>query len=169
MEAVKGICGRSEVLYSDSNMTVMRDYAHTPDGIVNILSSIQSYAKGRVVAVFGCGGDRDKTKRPKMAAAAEQYADFLVVTSDNPRSEDPDAIIDDVLAGLSPNANYIRITDRRSAIDYALTHAQEGDIIVLLGKGHETYQILKDKTIHFDEKEVVEQLLEEHQGEGEKA
>lgn len=169
VEAVRGICGRSEVLYSDSHMTVMRDYAHTPDGIVNILSSIRSYSKGRVVAVFGCGGDRDKTKRPKMAAAAEQYADFLVVTSDNPRSEDPDAIIDDVLAGLSPKANYIRITDRRAAIDYALTHAREGDIIVLLGKGHETYQILKDKTIHFDEKEVVEQLLEEHKGEGEQA
>lgn len=169
VEAVKGICGRSEVLYSDSHMTIMRDYAHTPDGIVNILSSIKSYAKGRVVAVFGCGGDRDKTKRPKMAAAAQQYADFLVVTSDNPRSEDPDAIIDDVLTGLSPTADYIRITDRRKAIDYALTHAQEGDIIVLLGKGHETYQILKDKTIHFDEKEVVQQLLKEHKGEGNKA
>ncbi len=159
LATVNGISGRSEILYSDAQKVLMRDYAHTPDGIENILSSVKGYAKGRVVALFGCGGDRDRLKRPLMAKACEKYADFIIVTSDNPRSEEPDAIIDDIIKGFDKATEYIRITDRYKAIEYAVDNAQQDDTIVLLGKGHEDYQILKDKTIHFDEKEVVNEIM----------
>ncbi len=156
---MKGVKGRCEIIYRDEIRTVICDYAHSPDGIENVLSSIKDCTEGRVVALFGCGGDRDKTKRPKMAAACEKYADFIIVTSDNPRSEDPEAIIRDILPGLSAKADYIVIPDRKKAIGYSLANAQKGDVILLLGKGHETYQILKDGTIHFDEREVVADFM----------
>lgn len=156
---MKGVKGRSEIIYHNDKFTVIRDYAHSPDGIENIMSSLKSCVNGRLVGLFGCGGDRDRTKRPLMAKACEKYADFMIITSDNPRTEDPDAIIEDILPGLSQSAKYITITQRKEAILYALTHAQQGDTIVLLGKGHETYQVLKDKTIHFDEQEVVLEIM----------
>lgn len=157
---VKGVRGRCEIIYSNDRYMVVCDYAHTPDGIENILQSLKAVAKGRVVALFGCGGDRDRTKRPLMAKACEKYADFIIVTSDNPRSEDPEAIIADILPGFSKKAEYVKYTDRTEAIRYAMEHARQDDIIVLLGKGHETYQVLKDETIHYDEREVVAQIAE---------
>ena len=155
---MQGVAGRNEVIFQNETMTVLRDYGHTPDGIENVLRSAREYVPGRLVALFGCGGDRDRTKRPKMAAACEAYADFIIVTSDNPRSEDPEAIIAEVLPGLSGRVPYVKITDRREAIAYAMRHARKDDTIMLLGKGHEDYQILKDRTIPFDEREIVAEI-----------
>ncbi len=160
LSLINGIKGRCEIVYSDDKMSVICDYAHTPDGIENILSSLKESVSGRLVALFGCGGDRDKTKRPLMAKATEKYADFIIVTSDNPRSEDPEMIIEDVIVGLSDKANFVKIVDRREAIEYAMKNALDGDTIVLLGKGHEDYQVLKDETIHFDEREVVAEIAQ---------
>lgn len=153
-----GVSGRNEVIFQNETMTVLRDYGHTPDGIENVLRSAREYVPGRLVALFGCGGDRDRTKRPKMAAACEAYADFIIVTSDNPRSEDPEAIIEEILPGLTGKVPYVTITDRREAIAYAMQHAKPDDTIMLLGKGHEDYQILKDRTISFDEREIVAEI-----------
>ncbi len=158
IKTLKGITGRCEVLLKTDRFTVMRDYAHTPDGIENILSSVKSYATGRVVAVFGCGGDRDRSKRPKMAKAAASHADCLIVTSDNPRSEEPEAIIAEIVVGIPDGVHYTVVVDRREAMAYAMQSAVAGDTILLLGKGHEDYQILKDRTIDFDEKKVVGEL-----------
>lgn len=154
--------GRAEVVPTGRAFTVVIDYAHTPDGLVNICETLNACKAGRLVTLFGCGGDRDRTKRPKMGAAAAQLSDFLVVTSDNPRTEDPQAIIDDILPGLAgSDTPHIVIPDRTTAIRWAIRNAQAGDTILLAGKGHETYQILKDKTIHLDEREIVRQVLAE--------
>ncbi|WP_265443541.1 UDP-N-acetylmuramoyl-L-alanyl-D-glutamate--2,6-diaminopimelate ligase [Acetivibrio straminisolvens] len=154
--------GRAEVLDIKKDYTVMIDYAHSPDSLENILTTVKAYAPGRVVCVFGCGGDRDRTKRPVMGRISGQIADFTVITSDNPRTEDPEAIIRDIEEGIKKTGGlYTTITDRREAIKYALMNAKPKDIILLAGKGHETYIILKDKTIHFDEREVVRDILEE--------
>ena len=153
--------GRAEVVPTGRDFTVIIDYAHTPDGIENILATMEQIKTGRLVALFGCGGDRDRTKRPKMAAAAAEYADFLIVTSDNPRTEDPQSIINDALEGLKDtDTPYVVVVNRAEAIRYAIENAKPNDIIVLMGKGHETYQILADKTIHFDEREVVKEVLD---------
>lgn len=158
----KGVKGRIEVVPTGRDFTMIIDYAHTPDGVEKILRAVREFAKGRVVALFGCGGDRDKTKRPKMGKIAADNADFLIVTSDNPRSEDPDAIIADILEGLKDSKTpYEVVTNRREAIKYAITHAKKDDIVVLAGKGHEDYQILSTGRIHFDEREVVAELLKE--------
>ncbi len=161
LSTVKGVKGRSEVIYKNNDFSIICDYAHTPDGIENVLSSINKYVKGRLIALFGCGGDRDKTKRPMMAKACEKFADLIIVTSDNPRSEDPDMIIDDTIKGFEALTEYEVIADRTKAIEYAIKNAKKDDIIVLLGKGHETYQILKDKTIHYDEREIVAQIIDD--------
>ncbi|HOM01202.1 MAG TPA: UDP-N-acetylmuramoyl-L-alanyl-D-glutamate--2,6-diaminopimelate ligase [Acetivibrio sp.] len=154
--------GRAEVLDVKKDYTVMIDYAHSPDSLENILTTVKAYAPGRVVCVFGCGGDRDKTKRPIMGRISGEIADFTVITSDNPRTEDPEAIIRDIEEGIKKTEGlYTTITDRREAIKYALANAKPKDIILLAGKGHETYIILKDKTIHFDEREVVRDILKE--------
>lgn len=155
-----GVKGRAEVVKTNTNYTVLIDYAHTPDGIENILKTVKGFAKGRVVIVFGCGGDRDNTKRSIMGKIAGDLADFCVVTSDNPRTEDPLKIISMVEEGVRQSCcPYTVIESRYDAIKYALQNAKDGDVIVLAGKGHETYQILKDKTIHFDEREVVREIL----------
>lgn len=155
-----GVKGRAEVVKTDTDYTVMIDYAHTPDGIENILKTVRGFAKGRVVIVFGCGGDRDNTKRPIMGEISGRLADFCIVTSDNPRSEDPMKIIGMIEPGVKATGTpYIVIENRRDAIKYALDNAQKDDVIVLAGKGHETYQILADGTIHFDEREVVREIL----------
>ncbi|QCX32584.1 UDP-N-acetylmuramoyl-L-alanyl-D-glutamate--2,6-diaminopimelate ligase [Caloramator sp. E03] len=162
LESLEVVPGRSEKIISKKGFTIVIDYAHTPDGIVNILKTAREYTKGRLITLFGCGGDRDKTKRPLMGKAAGELSDFCIVTSDNPRSEEPMAIIGDILPGIDKTGcPYVIIEDRKQAIKYAIENGKEGDVIVIAGKGHETYQILKDKTIHFDEREIVWELLGE--------
>ena len=160
---IKGVRGRAEIVPTGRDFTVICDYAHTPDALVNVLSAIKEAAHGKVKCLFGCGGNRDKLKRPLMAAAAADHADFLIVTSDNPRNENPDDIIKDILVGLeNKDVPYVTITDRREAIHWAIKNAEKDDIIVLAGKGHEDYQILAGgKKIHFDEREVVAEALKE--------
>lgn len=155
-----GVKGRAEVVPCDRGFTIIIDYAHTPDGLKNILSTFRECEKNRLTVVFGCGGDRDKTKRPIMGSVAARYADFVIVTSDNPRSEEPSAIIEDILVGMDGTPTPYKIIENRiEAIKYAVETAQKDDIIVLAGKGHETYQILKEGTIHLDEREVVAEVL----------
>ena len=160
VENYSGVKGRCEVIPTGRDFTVICDYAHTPDAIENVLRSVKEYTSGRLICLFGCGGDRDSTKRPLMAQAAAKYADKLIVTSDNPRTEDPEAIIKDILTGLTDTeVPYDVVTDRREAIYHALKIAEKGDIIVLAGKGHEDYQIIGEKKTHFDEREVVAEGL----------
>ena len=142
----------------DQPYQVMIDFAHTPDGMENILSAVAKFKLARVITVFGCGGDRDKEKRPKMGAIAKKYSDIVVVTSDNPRSEDMQAIIDDIMVGIPDRTNVYSETDRKEAIRLAMSLAQKDDIILLLGKGHEMVQKFKDYEIEFDEREVVRSL-----------
>lgn len=161
VSAYNGVKGRCEVIPTGRDFTVICDYAHTPDAVENILKSVKEYTEGRLICLFGCGGNRDAAKRPKMAAAAAKYADRLIVTSDNPRNEQPEAIIEDILNGLEGSETpYDVVTDRREAIYHGLKIAQKGDIIVLAGKGHEDYQILAGmEHIHFDEREIVAEGL----------
>lgn len=148
--------GRSEIVHIDTDYTVMVDYAHSPESLKSILLSTKEYAKGRVISVFGCGGDRDRTKRPIMGRISGEIADYTIITSDNPRTEDPEFILDGVEEGIKQvTNNYKRIVERDLAIREALKTARKDDIIVIAGKGHEPYQILKDKTIHFDDREQV--------------
>ncbi|MBE6916237.1 MAG: UDP-N-acetylmuramoyl-L-alanyl-D-glutamate--2,6-diaminopimelate ligase, partial [Ruminococcaceae bacterium] len=158
--SIRGVKGRAEVVPTNTPYTVMIDYAHTPDALENILKTVQGFAKGRVILVFGCGGDRDRTKRPKMAQMASKYADFVVVTSDNPRTEDPNAIIADIVEGIRlPHERYHVEADRKCAIGYAMSIADDGDVILLAGKGHETYQEINHVKHHMDEREIVADLL----------
>ena len=160
LSQLKNVDGRAQIIELEQDFTVMLDYAHTPDALKNILRTVRSYAPGRVVTLFGCGGDRDKTKRVLMGEVAAKYSDFVIVTSDNPRSEDPAAIIQDILPGVEQNtAHYTVIENRLQAIEYALANAQKDDIILLAGKGHEKYQILSTGTIEFDEEKIVRQLV----------
>lgn len=159
---IQGVKGRIEVVPTVTPYTVIIDYAHTPDGLVNVINSVKDFAKGRVITLFGCGGDRDRTKRPIMGKVASDLSDFCIVTSDNPRSEDPQAIVNDILEGMKDaKCGYDVVVNRKEAIAHALRIAQPDDIIILAGKGHETYQILKEGTIHFDEREVVAECLQE--------
>lgn len=150
---------------ASQGFAVVVDYAHTPDAIQNALGAARELVAqtgGRVITLFGCGGDRDRTKRPLMAEAAARYSDIIVATSDNPRSEPPEQILDDAEIGLrNVGKPFHRITDRREAITFAIRQAQPGDIVVLAGKGHEPYQILADRTIHFDDREEARQVLRE--------
>ncbi|NMA95269.1 MAG: UDP-N-acetylmuramoyl-L-alanyl-D-glutamate--2,6-diaminopimelate ligase [Clostridiales bacterium] len=162
LESVYEIAGRFEQLDTDTDYSVIIDYAHTPDGLRNILETAKKMSPKRLVVLFGCGGDRDREKRPIMGKVAGKLADFCIVTSDNPRKEDPMAIIDDILPGIvETNCPHIVIENRKEAIIYGLSNAKAGDIIILAGKGHETYQILKDETIEFDEREIVMEFLRE--------
>ncbi len=156
-----GVRGRCEVIPTGRDFTVICDYAHTPDAIENILSSVKEYTKGRLMCLFGCGGNRDRTKRPKMAAAAAKYADMLIVTSDNPRDEDPMEIIEEILTGLEgTSVPYEVVADRKEAIFRGMKLAEPGDVLVLAGKGHEDYQILPGGVhIHMDEREIVKEWL----------
>jgi len=162
LKFAKGVKGRIEVVPVNTDYTVIIDYAHTPDGLLNIINTIKGFAKGRVVTLFGCGGDRDKTKRPVMGEIAGRLSDFCIVTSDNPRTEEPKSIINDILEGISKTeCEYIVVENRFDAIEYALDNAKKDDVILLAGKGHETYQILKERTIVFDEREIVIKLLQD--------
>lgn len=155
LESTKGVAGRFEVVAK--NPLIIVDYAHTPDGLENVLKAARDITpkNSKLICLFGCGGDRDATKRPKMGSIAERLSDKIVITSDNPRSEDPQQIITDILAGLkSINAQSVFVEpDRKKAIELLKTISTKEDVIVIAGKGHETYQILKDKTIHFDDRE----------------
>lgn len=162
LNRIPRVPGRAEIITDGYPFTVMLDYAHTPDALENILSTLRACAKGRIVTLFGCGGDRDRTKRPLMAKAAAKYSDFLIVTSDNPRTEEPGGIIKDILTGLEgAEPPYVVIENRREAIGYAIRNARADDLILLAGKGHEDYQILGKTKIHFDEKEIVKEYLEQ--------
>ena len=158
-----GVKGRVEVVPVPGEYTVLIDYAVTPDAIENVLATVRDFAKGRVVILFGCGGDRDRGKRPKMGRIAARMADFVVVTSDNPRTEVPGDIIADILPGLEGTETpYVVVEDRVEAIRYALDHARKDDVIILAGKGHETYQIVGHEKRHLDEREVVAAYIAEH-------
>lgn len=152
----RGVKGRAEVVPTDTDYTVIIDYAHSPDALENILKTVRGFAKGRVVVVFGCGGERDKGKRPKMGRIAAELADFVIVSSDNPRSEDPEKIIEEVVEGMKDlKTPFRKITKRPEAVRYALSHAKPDDIIVLAGKGHEDYEVVGTKKIHQDEREII--------------
>ena len=159
---VAGVKGRVEVVPTPGQpYTLLIDYAHTPDGLENVLSSVRGFCKGRLIAVFGCGGDRDPIKRPIMGKIGVDIADIAIITSDNPRTEDPNAIIADVVKGVGEAKNYVVIENRPAAIRYAMDIAKKDDIIVLAGKGHETYQEIMGVKHHLDEREVVDAYLQE--------
>lgn len=165
LETVKGglqqiglIPGRLEAFDSGREFFVFIDYAHTEDGLKNVLQAIRSTGETRIITVFGCGGDRDRTKRPKMGKIACELSDHSIVTTDNPRSEDPQAIIDEIKTGFTKN-NYEIVVDRTQAIHKALSLASPGDVVLIAGKGHETYQIFKDRTIDFDERDVIRDFI----------
>ncbi|MBR6793139.1 MAG: UDP-N-acetylmuramyl-tripeptide synthetase, partial [Clostridia bacterium] len=162
LNRIPKVAGRAEVITEGYPFSVMLDYAHTPDALENILTTIKTYATGRVVTLFGCGGDRDRTKRPLMAAMAAKYSDYLIVTSDNPRTEEPGAIIKEILVGLEgTTVPYTVIENRKEAIGYAVKNAKDGDLILLAGKGHEDYQIIGKTKYPFDEKKIVKEFLEQ--------
>ena len=157
-----GVKGRVEVVPVPWDYTVLIDYAVTPDAIANVLDTVRGFAKGRVVILFGCGGDRDRGKRPKMGRIAAEKADFVIVISDNPRTEAPGDIIADILPGLEGTRTpYVVVEDRVEAIRYALDHARRDDVVILAGKGHETYQIVGREKRHLDEREVVAAYIAE--------
>ncbi|WP_442857118.1 UDP-N-acetylmuramoyl-L-alanyl-D-glutamate--2,6-diaminopimelate ligase [Bacillus sp. FJAT-45037] len=160
LERVEGVSGRFESVDSGQDFTVIVDYAHTSDSLENVLTTVKEFAKGSISVVVGCGGDRDRSKRPVMASIATKYADQAILTSDNPRSEDPKQILDDMVEGLDAE-NYTVILDRKEAIYQAIGEAKKDDIIVIAGKGHETYQILGSRTIHFDDREVAREAIKE--------
>ena len=156
----QGVKGRVEVVPGTEDYTILIDYAHTPDALENVLRSMREVTDGRLVALFGCGGDRDRTKRPIMGRIGTENADFCIITSDNPRTEVPEAIIEDILAGVKcPKNRYKVITDRREAIAWAMKNHQSGDVLLLCGKGHETYQIIGKEKFHMDEREIVAENL----------
>ena len=160
LEGCAGVKGRAEVVPTGRDFTMIIDYAHTPDALENIINTVRGFAAGRVVTLFGCGGDRDSKKRPIMGKIAADKSDFVIVTSDNPRTEEPSAIINDILAGMEGTETpYTVIENRREAIGWAIENAKPRDIIILAGKGHETYQILGREKFHFDEREVIAQFL----------
>lgn len=157
-----GVKGRVEVVPTLRDYTILIDYAHTPDALENVLRSMKEVSSGRVVVLFGCGGDRDRSKRPLMGAIATELADFSIITSDNPRTEDPSAIIADIVSGVKgPKNRYTVIEDRVKAIQYAIDNHLPGDVIILAGKGHETYQIIGKTKHHMDEREIVAKHLAE--------
>lgn len=157
-----GVPGRMERVqfYPEQDISVIVDYAHTPDSLENLLKAARPFIPGKMICVFGCGGDRDRTKRPKMGKIAAQLSDLAVVTSDNPRTEDPEKIIQDILAGIPETVVPVVISDRATAIRHAILQAQPGDGVLLAGKGHEDYQILGTEKIHFDDREQAREALE---------
>ena len=150
--------GRLERIDCKKDFSVFVDYAHTDDALKNILTTLRQLSPKRIITLFGCGGERDKLKRPKMGKVVTELSDFAVITSDNPRSENPGSIVRDIKKGINKK-NYCVVLDRREAIKKALSQASSGDIVVLAGKGHEGYQVLKDGPVHFDDREEVKKCL----------
>lgn len=162
LESLRSVPGRFELVDAGQDYTVIVDYAHTPDGLENVLASCRRMQPRRLISVFGCGGDRDRAKRPQMGSIAYRLSDVCIVTSDNPRSEDPAAIAEDILAGMPAEREKVRLQlDRREAIHQACDDAGEGDIVVIAGKGHETDQIFADRRVEFDDRKVVRQIVAE--------
>ena len=160
LQDCKSVKGRMEVVPTGRDFTLLIDYAVTPDALDNMIRTVRDTARGRVGVLFGCGGDRDRTKRPKMARVVGSLADYVIVTSDNPRTEDPEAIIAEILPGFQGlDTPYVVIPDRREAIRWGIEHAQTGDTLVLAGKGHETYQIVGKTKYHMDEREIAAEIL----------
>lgn len=159
MESLNCIPGRLQCVDLGQDFTVAIDYAHTDDALANVLKTARTFIRNKIILVFGCGGDRDRGKRKEMGRVALQESDFAVITSDNPRSENPDRIIEDICRGIPPHAregkDFTLIADRKKAIEHAIDKAQTGDLVLIAGKGHEDYQILKTQTIHFDDREVA--------------
>ncbi|MCL5676862.1 MAG: UDP-N-acetylmuramoyl-L-alanyl-D-glutamate--2,6-diaminopimelate ligase [Firmicutes bacterium] len=167
LEGVAGVPGRVEAITGGQPFSVLVDYAHTPDGLENVLRAAREMTRSRVLVVFGAGGDRDRTKRPIMGRIAGELADLAFITSDNPRSEDPGAIAEEIRAGLAAlpeHAPYKVQVDRAAAIERAVEAAEPGDVVVIAGKGHETYQIFRDRTIHFDDREVAAAAVRRRMG-----
>ncbi|WP_418790570.1 UDP-N-acetylmuramoyl-L-alanyl-D-glutamate--2,6-diaminopimelate ligase [Phosphitispora sp. TUW77] len=165
LESVKGVPGRMEKVSEGQEFSVLVDYAHTPDGLENIIRAAREFARGRVITVFGCGGDRDRTKRPVMGEISARLSDYSILTSDNPRTEDPFFIISQIEEGVRKavdRSKYSVIPDRREAIGSAVKMAEAGDVILIAGKGHETYQIVNDKVNHFDDREVAREMLKKY-------
>ena len=156
---MKTVRGRIEKIPNNRNIHILIDFAHTPDSLENVLKTVREIYDKRIITVFGCGGDRDRTKRPLMGRIACKYSDLVYVTSDNPRTEDPERIIDDIVGNIDKN-NYIRTADRTQAIKAAIVEAEPGDTVLIAGKGHERYQILGTEKIHYDEREIVKQILD---------
>ena len=161
LEKVEGVAGRFETVNAEQNFSVIVDYSHTPDSLQNALQTVKEFAKKNVYVIAGCGGDRDKTKRPLMAKIACQEASYAILTSDNPRSEDPLAILKDMEAGVTGEQNYTIIADRKEAIRFAINQAKPGDVILIAGKGHETYQIIGSEVLDFDDRLVAKEAIEE--------
>ena len=152
--------GRSELISNSKGLAIMTDYAHSPESLSSILKAVKTYTTGRTICVFGCGGDRDRTKRPLMGEISGNIADFTIITTDNPRTENPMEIIKEIETGMKKtNGKYICIEDRREAIKYAIDMANKKDMIVLAGKGHETYQIINDEKMPFDERKIVKEII----------
>ena len=161
MKTAHGVKGRMELVPTDGDYTIVIDYAHTPDALENALKALQADHNGRLVVLFGCGGDRDRTKRPIMGAIAADNADFVIVTSDNPRTEQPQSIIDEILVGLEgKKTEHIAICDRAEAIKWAIDNHRANDVILLAGKGHEDYQVVGHEKHHMDEREIVAEHIE---------
>jgi UDP-N-acetylmuramoyl-L-alanyl-D-glutamate--2,6-diaminopimelate ligase len=153
-----------EPVRNDHGLTILVDYAHKPDALQNALACARTLTRGRLISVFGCGGDRDRTKRPVMGAIGARMSDLTILTSDNPRSEDPGAIIEDILAGI-PDKTYVVVEpDREAAIRFGINSMKEGDCLIIAGKGHETYQIVGSKKSSFDDRECVRACLREIYG-----
>jgi UDP-N-acetylmuramoyl-L-alanyl-D-glutamate--2,6-diaminopimelate ligase len=163
--AVTHVPGRFERVEAGQDFTVVVDYAHTDDALTRLLAAAQALRTGRIITVFGCGGDRDRTKRPKMGRAAVNFSDMVVLTSDNPRTEDPAAILAEVEVGVKdglkerPGVEYALVADRRLAIEHAIRSARSGDMVLIAGKGHEDYQIIGTKKVHFDDREVAREAI----------
>jgi UDP-N-acetylmuramoyl-L-alanyl-D-glutamate--2,6-diaminopimelate ligase len=158
IEALGCVPGRLEPVSCGQKFPILIDYAHTPDALENVLTTLRHFKNKKIILVFGCGGDRDKAKRPIMGKIASQLADFSIVTTDNPRSEEPEVIINEIVGGFE-NKNYEVVVDRTKAIHRALKMAEENSIVLIAGKGHETYQIFKDKKIDYDERNVIKKFF----------
>lgn len=162
LSSLEPVSGRFECVRALNGTIAVVDYAHTPDALENVLTTIEEIrgGRGQLIVVCGCGGNRDRTKRPEMARIAVRYATTAIFTADNPRHESPEAILDEMVAGLEPTDRYVRLADRREAIRTAVMLSQPGDVILLAGKGHETYQIIGDEKLHFDDREEVRKAFE---------
>ncbi|MDI9639953.1 cyanophycin synthetase [Geitlerinema splendidum] len=160
MMQVPPVPGRFEPVINSSGIGVIIDYAHTPEALSLLLKACRDLTQGRLITVFGCGGDRDRSKRPKMAEAASRLSDLTILTSDNPRTESPEAILDDIAVGIIDGRKSLRIVDRREAVAEAILLAQPGDIVAIAGKGHENYQIIGRIKSHLDDRELAAEALE---------
>ena len=156
---IPSIPGRFESISKGQNFSVLVDYAHTEDALCKALTAVKTFTEGKVIVVFGCGGDRDKGKRERMGRVAVEKADFSIITSDNPRTEEPEKIIADILKGVPTSALHTTITNRREAIEYAISRAEKNDLVLIAGKGHEGYQISGMQKEHFDDREVARYCL----------